>query len=68
MKLIWADRIAIFWLILCSLLFFCLNGQEAISGMLSDPRAMFILFALPWLVMRLLDWVCGGPTARRRRQ
>jgi hypothetical protein len=66
MKLIWADRIAIFWAALLSLFFFCLNGREAIAGMLSDPNALFVLFGIPWIVLRLIDWVCGGPTARRR--
>lgn len=67
MKLMWADRVGVFWFILASSLFFCLNGQEAISGMLSDPHAMFVLFGMPWLIMRLFDWVCGGPATRRRQ-
>ncbi len=66
MKLIWADKLAIFWATLVSLFFFCVNGREAILGMLSDPKAMFVLFGIPWIILRLLDWICGGPAARRR--
>ena len=65
MKLIWADRLTIFWAALVSLFFFCMNGREAIAGMLSDPSAMFVLFGVPWIILRLLDWVCGGTAGRR---
>jgi hypothetical protein len=65
MKLIWADRVAIFWAALCSLFFFCVNGREAISGMLSDPSAMFVLFVVPWIAMRLFALLFQGRRVAR---
>ncbi len=58
--MIWADRVAIFWAAIVSLVLFFLGGAASVKGLLTYPYAMFVLLGIPWLLLRLLDLLITG--------
>jgi hypothetical protein len=63
--MIWADRLIVFWALLCILFFFWLGGGGGVAGFLTYPYALFLFIGVPWIILRTLDWLFGGPTYRR---
>ncbi len=70
--MIWADRVACFWGLLFllgwTLLISVSGGPAQIVPFLLEPHVllMFLLaVGVPWLLLRALDFVFGGPIRRR---
>jgi hypothetical protein len=59
-KLIWADRVIVFWTALVCLFFFFLGGAASVKGLLTYPYAMFVLIGIPWLMLRVFDLCVTG--------
>ena len=66
-KLIWADKLAIFW---AGIFYLAVVMMYAASGIPLSIGPLFMMFlwviAPVWAVLRMIDWLFGGPGARRR--
>jgi hypothetical protein len=65
---IWADRVAIVWLIIFATFDAWAKINMTQSGI--DDKffvAIGVFVGIPWLFLRAVDWIAGGP-ARRKGQ
>lgn len=67
MKLCWADRAAVGWAILVfgALAFVGAFGDEVPSPASNAWHAFLVFVLPPWVVLRVVDFVIGGPAKRR---
>jgi hypothetical protein len=67
----WADRVALFWAALVYLFFFLLAGNardDMLAWFISPDglKLLLICVAIPWALLRLIDWaLLDGPRRRR---
>jgi hypothetical protein len=68
--LCWADRLAVgAWVLLLLLGALMWNGGAIENNRISDYIEVISIVALIiWVILRIVDWVFGGPTFRRDRR
>lgn len=67
--MIWADKLAVaVWGILVGLCFLCAPRLLQEADLWEEIWNGITHFLLPlWIVLRVIDWVTGGPGRRKRR-
>jgi len=66
----WADRLGVAWvcLMLIILVLALAAGGQSAPGAPSSGVGIFVAFLGPWILVRLLDLVLGGPMRRGRQR
>ena len=65
----WADKIGVTWAFLVYFALFALSNDKgaAVTWFFSFDglKLLLIVIAPIWLILRLIDWIGGGPQRRR---
>jgi hypothetical protein len=65
--MIWADKLTIFWAGIFYLAVFMMDAASNIPTTIDPLLMMFVWVVAPvWVVLRMIDWLFGGPAYRRR--
>ena len=66
----WVEKIIVFWAVLIALFFLVLTGGDPERWELmfqpAGLRILAFLVFVPWIILRLVDWISGGPSRRHR--
>ena len=60
----WADKLGVLWGLIVVLFFVAIAEHKA--GLFTPvPFAEMMVFVIPvWIVLRIIDWIAGGPERR----
>jgi hypothetical protein len=62
----WCDKLAVIWFAFLFLLALLHSGLPIAIAHLFDPTTWAVVL-VPWLFLRAIDWITGGPNRRRGR-